>query len=140
MDGAKLNKAYMFGSRFNYIQARQADFSDGFMKDLNIADSDLSGSIFKRGKMFRAVMIGSNLSGADLQHADLTGSALENADFTGANLSNASLKGVTLDETIFSEANLDQADFTEAVFENMDATWFRNAVNLPIHLQNMLNQ
>jgi uncharacterized protein YjbI with pentapeptide repeats len=90
--------------------------------------------------MFRAVMIGSNLTEADLQNADLTGSALEEADFTRANLSGASLKGVTLDETIFLEANLDQADFTEAVFKNMDVTWFRNAVNLPIHLQKKLNQ
>ena len=110
------------------------------MKDLNIADSDLAGSVFKRGKMLRAVMIGSNLTGADLQDADLTGSALEEADFTRANLSGASLKGVTLDETIFSEANLEQADFTGVVMENMDATWFRNAVNLPIHLQKRLNQ
>jgi uncharacterized protein YjbI with pentapeptide repeats len=109
------------------------------MKDLNIANSDLSGSIFKRGYMLRAVMIGSNLSDSDLQNADLTGSALEKADFTRANLRGASLKGVTLDETIFSEANLDQADFTDVVIENMDETWFQNAINLPMHLQKMLN-
>jgi uncharacterized protein YjbI with pentapeptide repeats len=48
------------------------------------------------------------------------------------------LGGVTLDETIFSEANLDQADFTDAVIENMDGTWFQHAINLPIHLQQML--
>jgi uncharacterized protein YjbI with pentapeptide repeats len=130
----------MFGSRLNYVQARQADFTDAFMKDLDIANSDLSGSIFKRGYMLRAVMIGSNLSGADLQNADLTGSALEKADFTKAKLNGASLRGVTLDETIFSEANLDQADFTGAVIENMDETWFRHAINLPIHLQKMLGQ
>jgi uncharacterized protein YjbI with pentapeptide repeats len=63
---------------------------------------------------------------------------LENADFTRANLSSVSLRGVTLDETIFSEANLDQADFTDAVIENMDGTWFQHAINLPIHLQQML--
>jgi len=73
----------MFASRLSYVQARQADFTDAFMKDLNIADSDLSGSIFKRGYMLRAVMIGSNLSDADL-------------NFTGANLSGALLKEVTL--------------------------------------------
>jgi uncharacterized protein YjbI with pentapeptide repeats len=139
MDGAKLNKAYLFGSRLNSIQARQADFTDAFMKDLNIANSDLSGSIFKRGNMFRAVMIGSNLSGADLQNADLTGSALEKANFTRANLKGASLKGVTLDETIFSGANLDQADFSDAVIENMDGSRFERAINLPEHLQQMLN-
>ena len=50
------------------------------------------------------------------------------------------MKGVTLDETIFSEANLDQTDFTGAVIENMDGTWFQNAINLPTHLQQMLNQ
>jgi len=86
----------MFASRLSYVQARQADFTDAFMKDLNIADSDLSGSIFKRGYMLRAVMIGSNLSDADLQNADLTGSALEKGNFTGANLSGALLKEVTL--------------------------------------------
>ena len=129
----------MFGSRLNRVQARQADFTDAFMKDLNIANSDLSGSSFKRGYMLRAVIIGSNLSGADLQNADLTGSALENTDFTRAKLNSASFRGVTLDETIFSEANLDQADFTDAVIENMDETWFQHAINLPIYLQQMLN-
>ena len=140
MDRAKLYQTYMFGARFNFVRARQADFTDAFMKDLNIANSDLSGSSFKRGYMLRAVMIGSNLSGADLQNADLTGSALEKVDFTRANLNNASLRGVTLNETIFSEANLDQADFTDAAIENMDGTWFQHAINLPIHLQKMLNQ
>ena len=48
-------------------------------------------------------------------------------------------KGVTLDETIFSEANLDQADFSGAVIENMDGTRFQNAINLPLHLQKLLN-
>ena len=131
---------YLFRPRFNYIQARKADFTEAFMKDLNIADSDLSGSIFIRGKMFRAVMICSNLTDADLQNADLTGSALEEVDFTRANLSGASLKGVTLDETVFSEANLDQSDFTGAVINHRDKTGFKNAINLPVHLQKMLKQ
>ena len=134
-----MTKAYLFGAKFNYIQARQADFTEAFMKDLNIYESDLAGSVFKRGKMFRAVMIGSNLTGADLQDADLTGSALEEADFTRANLSGASLKGVTLDETNFSEANLDQADFSGVVLENMDASRFQHAINLPAKLQQMLD-
>ena len=30
--------------------------------------------------------------------------------------------------------------FTDAVFENMDGASFQNAINLPIHLQQMLNQ
>ena len=42
MDRTKLNKSYMFASRLNYVRARQADFTDAFMKDLNIANSNLS--------------------------------------------------------------------------------------------------
>ena len=101
---------------------------------------DLHGALLDGVSLRGTNLTGCNLSGADLQNADLTGSALEKADFTRANLSGASLKGVTLDETIFSEANLDQADFKDAVIENRDETWFRHAINLPIHLQKMLNQ
>jgi len=137
MDRANMYKTYLFGSKLNRVRARQADFTDAFMKDLNIANSDLAGSCFKGGYMLRVVMIGSNLSGADLQNADLTGSALENVDFSGANLNGTSLKGVTLDETIFFKTNLDQADFTDVLMENMDRTSFQHAINLPINLLKM---
>ena len=50
---------------------------------------------------------------------------------------------VTLPDTILDEELMPvgrQADFTDAFMENMDGTWFQHAINLPIHLQQMLNQ
>ncbi len=40
MDGAKMKKAYLLAARMNRVQARRADFTDAFMKDLNIENSD----------------------------------------------------------------------------------------------------
>jgi uncharacterized protein YjbI with pentapeptide repeats len=67
---------------------------------------------------------------------DLRHCVFWNKAFSGIDLHGTLLDGVSF----FSEANLDQADFTDAVIENMDETWFQHAINLPIHLQQMLSQ
>ncbi len=67
----------------------------------------------------------------------MTGGALEDADFTQADLTHSLLNGVRMDNAVFIEANLKETRFLNSV---LDGTDFTNAQNLPMHLQDMLEQ
>jgi uncharacterized protein YjbI with pentapeptide repeats len=65
MDRAKLNKAYMFASRLNDVQARQADFTKAKLNGASLRRVTLDETIF---------------SEANLDQADFTGAVIENMD------------------------------------------------------------
>jgi uncharacterized protein YjbI with pentapeptide repeats len=97
--------------------------------------SDLPNARFDRAFMFRAVLIDSKLRGATMRQVTLTGAALEGADFSGADLSGSLLNGAHLQDARLRSARLDDTRFINAVLERTD---FTDAVNMPIHLQEML--
>ena len=116
---------------------------------------DLHGTLLDGVSLRGTNLTGCNLSGASLRRADLRWSdfskcQLNDTDFSNSNLFHTTFDGATMDGAKLNKAYLfgsrlnsiqaRQADFTDAVIENMDGSWFQHAINLPIHLQKMLNQ
>ena len=116
---------------------------------------DLHGTFLDGVSLRGTNLTGANLSGASLRRADLRGSdfskcQLTDTDFSNSNLFHTTFDGATMDRAKLNKAYMfgsrlnyvqaRQADFTDAFMENMDGTWFQHAINLPIHLQQMLNQ
>jgi uncharacterized protein YjbI with pentapeptide repeats len=121
---------------------------------------DLHGTLLDGVSLRGTNLTGSNLSGASLRRADLRWSdfskcQLTDTDFSNSNLFHTTFDGATMDRAKLNKAYMfgsrlndvqaRQADFTDAFMkdlniENMDETWFQHAINLPIHLQQMLSQ
>jgi hypothetical protein len=84
--------------------------------------TDLSNADLNHANLSDAYLTGANLTGADLNHASLSGTYLgladlSNADLTDATLGMASLSGANLDG-----ANLTRAGLSETIFANVNLT------------------
>ena len=86
-----------------------ADLSDSWMHDAQLARSNLSGARLLGVIAWKASLVEAKLVGADFQAADLYGVNMRAADLTAANLSYTRLSGVN-----FSEAELDGVNWLEA--------------------------
>ena len=92
----------------------EADIEGGQLTDAILIDTDLEGANLKGAtlegaQLLRANLQSANLSGADLQSANLSGAYLQNADLRRADLEGANLSGARLQNTNLLHADLNFA-------------------------------
>jgi uncharacterized protein YjbI with pentapeptide repeats len=89
----------------------------------DLSGADLSGAIVWDVDLNGRDLSGANLSGADLKDANLSDAILWDANLSGANLQLANLSGADLTDADLSGANLSNADFKDALgIESADFT------------------
>ncbi len=143
--------ARMFAADLDSADARHADFN-GAVLDLGVMrGTDLRGATLRGASLFAVIMIGANLSDADLTgarvlvaapgaqfvrtnftHADMGADprnqpmGVMRSDLSGADLSGADLTGANLRKVKFQRANLSGANLTAAdlTFADLDDTNF----------------
>lgn len=86
--------AYGVGS----VSAVGANFTSAQLQSIHMTYDNLSGAIYEDADLTEAILVGSDLIGADFQHstaieANLRGANLQGANFTGADLTGAILRG-----------------------------------------------
>ena len=69
------------------------DLSNARLKNANLAEADLQGSVLVSTSFQAANLQGANLKDTDCQGADFLSAYLEKADFQGANLTHARFVG-----------------------------------------------
>jgi uncharacterized protein YjbI with pentapeptide repeats len=106
------------------------DLSEAELRGADLAQTDLSGSVFRL-----AALDGANLAGANLTEATLHGATLKGAHLSGANLKEADLSLANLSETdlglaFLSGAFLKEADLSRAnlPFANLRGAILTSAV------------
>lgn len=129
--------ANMFGMEGHFTTMRNCDFSGALMKDSEFLESDLTGSIGIKSKLFRAVLIKSKLDSCDFSYADFTGAGLEDASFINSRLWYANFQGGHLQGTNFDGADLKGCNFFGTELEN---TNFKNAINIPNEIKEFINE
>lgn len=92
------------------------------------AGGDLPGAGLRGAVLVTTNLHGANLAGADLRGATLRGSWLPWATLDGADLRGADLGGAVLTETSFRGANLEGADLRDASVVDITRTNFAGAV------------
>ncbi len=129
--------ANMFGMEGRYTNMRNCNFSGALMKDSEFLDSDLTGSIGVKAKLFRAVLINSKLDSCDFSYADFTGAGLEKSSFINSRLWYANFQGSHLQGSNFEGADLKGCNFFGAELEN---TNFKNAINIPKTIKKFIDK
>ena len=89
------------------------DFSNAYLKDINLTKIDLSRFIFNGAILNNAVFRESILIKAEFQEA-----TIENASFTGSNLQQANLSHAQIINTDLCEAKITQAKLIKAIITN----------------------
>ena len=96
--------------------------------NLDIINSDASGSFYIGGSMLAGVFQNVDFTGADLRHSSLDGH-IENVNFQDANLTNTGLSGLFVGNVNFQDANLDGVILRGAEF--VGVVDFTGALNQP---------
>lgn len=122
--GAYLDSADLSGARFNGATLSQARMRKAILwgtvlMGVNLSKADLSEvmsgqSEFAGAKLWRAKMVGSRFTGSNLISADLEGASLVDADLSGSDLSGANLKSADLRGARLVGSKLVGTDFREA--------------------------
>ncbi len=136
LSNSNFRGANMFGMEGHFTKMRNCDFSGALMKDSEFLDSDLTGSIGIKAKLFRAVLLKSKLDSCDFSYADFTGAGLEESSFVNSRLWYANFQGGHLQGTNFEGADLKGCNFFGTEFEN---TNFNNAHNIPEEIKAFIN-
>ena len=137
LSNSSFRGANMFGMEGHYTTMRNCDFSGALMKDSEFLDSDLTGSIGVKTKLFRAVLIDSKLDSCDFSYADFTGAGLEKSSFINSRLWYANFQGGHLQGSNFEGADLKGCNFFGAELEN---TNFKNAINIPEDIKGFIDE
>ena len=95
---------------------------EAVMVGANLTHADLSGANLAWANLARANLERADLTGATLTSADLTGADLERADLVGVNLLYASLAGANLAGASLAYANLTHANLVRADLTSADLT------------------
>jgi len=137
LSNSNFRGANMFGMEGHFTTMRNCDFSGALMKDSEFLESDLTGSIGVKAKLFRAVLIKSKLDSCDFSYADFTGAGLEESSFINSRLWYTNFQGSHLQGTDFTGADLKGANFYGAEFEN---TNFKDAINIPQEAKEFIDE
>lgn len=137
LSNSNFKGANMFGMEGHFAKMRNCDFSGALMKDSEFLDSDLTGSIAVKAKLFRAVLLKSKLDSCDFSYADFTGAGLEESTFINSRLWYANFQGGHLQGTNFQGADLKGCNFFGTEFEN---TNFNEAINIPEEIKAFINE
>ena len=86
LSNSSFRGANMFGMEGHFAKMRNCDFSGALMKDSEFLESDLTGSVAIKAKLFRAVLLKSKLDSCDFSYADFTGAGLEESSFINSRL------------------------------------------------------
>ncbi len=123
LENINLANSYLANSNFKKVCLKNANFMLTVLNGVDFHEAVLK-SVNLRGANLR----GANLKGADLTGADLTGTDLTGADLTKANLTEADLRGAYLRSVYFNAnligAKLMGADLRESDLRDAD---LRNA-------------
>ena len=137
LSNSNFRGANMFGMEGHFTTMRNCDFSGALMKDSEFLESDLTGSIGVKAKLFRAVLLKSKLDSCDFSYADFTGAGLEESSFINSRLWYANFQGGHLQGTDFSGADLKGCNFFGTEFEN---TNFKGAINIPEEIREFIGE
>ena len=137
LSNSNFRGANMFGMEGHFTTMRNCDFSGALMKDSEFLESDLTGSIGVKAKLFRAVLIKSKLDSCDFSYADFTGAGLEESSFINSRLWYANFQGGHLQGTDLRGADLKGCNFFGTEFEN---TNFKNAKNIPEEIRGFIDE
>ncbi len=137
LSNSNFRGANMFGMEGHFSKMRNCDFTGALMKDSEFLDSDLTGSIAVKAKLFRAVLLKSKLDSCDFSYADFTGAGLEESSFINSRLWYANFRGGHLQGTNLEGADLKGCNFFGTEFEN---TNFKNAINIPDEIKAFINE
>ncbi|HIP48068.1 MAG TPA: pentapeptide repeat-containing protein [Lutibacter sp.] len=137
LSNSNFRGANMFGMEGHFAKMRNCDFSGALMKDSEFLDSDLTGSIAVKAKLFRAVLLKSKLDSCDFSYADFTGTGLEESTFINSRLWYANFQGGHLQGTSFQGADLKGCNFFGTEFES---TNFKDAINIPDDIKPFINE
>ena len=137
LSNSNFRGANMFGMEGHFTTMRNCDFSGALMKDSEFLESDLTGSIGIKAKLFRAVLIKSKLDSCDFSYADFTGAGLEESSFINSRLWYANFQGGHLQGTNLSGADLKGCNFFGTEFEN---TNFKGAINIPKEIEGFIDE
>lgn len=137
LSNSNFRGANMFGMEGHYTTMRNCDFSGALMKDSEFLESDLTGSIAIKAKLFRAVLLNSKLDSCDFSYADFTGAGLEESSFINSRLWYANFQGGHLQGTNLSGADLKGCNFFGTEFEG---TNFNGALNIPLEIQEFIDE
>jgi len=137
LSNSNFRGANMFGMEGHFTTMRNCDFSGALMKDSEFLESDLTGSIGVKAKLFRAVLLKSKLDSCDFSYADFTGAGLEESSFVNSRLWYANFQGGHLQGSNFEGADLKGCNFFGTEFEN---TNFKNAKNIPDEIKGFIDE
>lgn len=99
------------------ILATTRDFSNRDLSGLNLSGFDLSNCSFVHALLLYTNLTGANLTDSDLENANLTGTNL-----TGANLTNVSFCPAVLYDANLTNANLYEANLANAILISVNLT------------------
>jgi uncharacterized protein YjbI with pentapeptide repeats len=91
-------------SNFSYAELKQANFSDAYLRNVNLEHAHFPDAVFSNA----------NMEYAKLEQADLSDTHFENVYLGGAQLQGASLRSAEIVNVDFSNANLTRVDFSLA--------------------------
>ncbi len=137
LSNSNFRGANMFGMEGHFTTMRNCDFSGALMKDSEFLESDLTGSVGIKAKLFRAVLIKSKLDSCDFSYADFTGAGLEESSFVNSRLWYANFQGGHLQGTDLRGADLKGCNFFGTEFEN---TNFKGAINIPKEIEEFIDE
>jgi len=137
LSNSNFRGANMFGMEGHFTTMRNCDFSGALMKDSEFLESDLTGSVGIKAKLFRAVLIKSKLDSCDFSYADFTGAGLEESSFVNSRLWYANFQGGHLQGTDLRGADLKGCNFFGTEFEG---TNFKGAKNIPKEILGFIDE
>lgn len=137
LSNSNFRGANMFGMEGHFTTMRNCDFSGALMKDSEFLESDLTGSVGIKAKLFRAVLIKSKLDSCDFSYADFTGAGLEESSFINSRLWYANFQGGHLQGTDLRGADLKGCNFFGTEFES---TNFKGAINIPKEIEGFIDE
>lgn len=137
LSNSNFRGANMFGMEGHFTTMRNCDFSGALMKDSEFLESDLTGSIGIKAKLFRAVLLKSKLDSCDFSYADFTGAGLEESSFINSRLWYTNFQGGHLQGTNFEGADLKGCNFFGTEFEH---TNFNKAKNIPKEIESFIDE
>ena len=86
----------------------------GSYREMNIADADFQGTVFREADLKDSILEGADFSGSDLRRASLEKGNFRGANFTSSQMRGADLEKSSLAGAIFVNADLRDADFGES--------------------------
>jgi uncharacterized protein YjbI with pentapeptide repeats len=119
LSNADLSNSSSSSDQLGHIR-RGPRFKNANLESTNLSNAACYMTDFSGALLVGTKMSGANLEGANLQETDLSGLNLEGANLVQANLRLAKLAGTRLANTNLSQADLQQTDLTQADVRGAD--------------------